>query len=283
MDDNKINQDNPDIAVPPVQPAQPTQPIPEPQPSPAQQPQLAQITPIENQKHDTGTRTIVTVLVLLFAYPIGVLLMWFWTKWPKWVKILVTFPIILLAIAIIGIILALFVATIDPTKQLGKAQDANYRNTAQEFSSAIQRYYKNNQTLPWTANPPCASKPTGNENIATLTPCVDLLIKDDQLKSGFLSNTTQVNNMLNALYVSDNSTTGNVNISTCFLPAVPTATAKYTKSGQTCSSSTGCYTCSFSEFAEIAPTATPLTPPTDIIQSSTPTPPASASGDTFPK
>lgn len=279
MDDNQVNQNNPDITVPPVQPVQPIQPILEPQPSPIQ-PQPVQTTPLPNQEHDTGTRTIVTVLVLLFAYPIGILLMWSWTKWPKWIKFLITLPIIL---AIVGLALAFFVATIDPTKQLGKAQDANYRNTAQEFSSAIQRYYKNNQTLPWTANPPCASKPTGNENIATLTPCVDLLIKDDQLKSGFLSNTTQVNNMLHALYVSDNSTSGNMNISTCFLPTVQTSTDIYAKDGQKCSSSTGCYACSFAEFAEIAPTTSPLITPTDVIQSSTPTPPASASGNTLLK
>lgn len=213
------------------------QPVP-----PIQQP--GQPLSPEPEKHNTNTKTIVTVLALLFAYPIGLLLMWFWAKWPKWVKFLITLPLLL---AIVGIILAFSVATKDPFKTLEKAQDANYINTANEFSSALQNYYNLHQTLPWTANPPCANKPTGNENIAALAPCVDLLIKDDILKSGFMTATTYINN----LYVSDNSTAENVNISTCFLPSVQTSADKYTKNGQICNS-TSCYHCSFSQFPQTA-------------------------------
>lgn len=272
MDDNQLNQNNPDATVPPVQPVQPIQPIIEPQPSPMQ-PQPAQATPLPNQEHDTGTRTIVTVLILLFAYPIGILLMWSWTKWPKWVKFLITLPIIL---AIVGLALAFFVATKDPFKNLSAAQDRNQELITQEFSHALQDYYNLHQNLPWKGNSPCSSKPTGNETIANLKPCVSLIINDDILKGGFTTSS-----YINSIYVSDNSIPDTVRTSVCFLPAVQTAAAKYTKDGQTCSSSTGCYSCSLSEFAEIAPIATPLAPPTDVIQSSTPTPPASASGNTL--
>lgn len=42
------------------------------------------------------TKTIVTVLVLLLAYPIGLIVMWAWPKWKAWIKILVTLPIFLI-------------------------------------------------------------------------------------------------------------------------------------------------------------------------------------------
>lgn len=270
MDDNQVNQNNPDITVPPVQPTQPAQPIPEPQPSSIQPEPIQTTPPLPNQEHDTGTRTIVTVLVLLFAYPIGILLMWSWTKWPKWVKFLITLPIIL---AIVGIALAILVATKDPLKNLSSAQDRNYELTTQEFSRALEAYYNLHQSLPWTQNPPCSSMPTGNETIASLKPCVILIVNDGILKGGFTTSS-----YINSIYVSDNSIPGTIRTSVCFLPAVPTATAKYAKDGQACSSSTGCYSCSLGEFAEIAPTTSPLASPTDI--SNTPTPPASVSAST---
>ena len=45
------------------------------------------------------TRTLVTVLLLIFVYPIGVILAWFWSKWKAWIKILVTLPFVLVSLA----------------------------------------------------------------------------------------------------------------------------------------------------------------------------------------
>lgn len=39
------------------------------------------------------TKTIVTVMLLAFAYPVGLIMMFVWTKWPVWVKALVTIPL----------------------------------------------------------------------------------------------------------------------------------------------------------------------------------------------
>lgn len=54
------------------------------------------------------TRTIVTILLLLFVYPVGLILMWFWSRWKVWVKLLVTvftlLPYILLLFMMIGAI-----------------------------------------------------------------------------------------------------------------------------------------------------------------------------------
>jgi len=36
------------------------------------------------------TKTIVTVLLLIFFLPVGIIFMWLWMQWPKWLKILLT-------------------------------------------------------------------------------------------------------------------------------------------------------------------------------------------------
>lgn len=68
--------------------------------------------PVQRETSD-DTRTIVTVLLLIFITPIGLLLMWFWSRWKAWVKILVTivvlFPLILIILFISGILVALAV------------------------------------------------------------------------------------------------------------------------------------------------------------------------------
>ena len=52
----------------------------------------------KKQEMSDDTKSIITVLLLAFAYPIGLIMMYVWTKWPGWVKALVTVP---LAIAIL--------------------------------------------------------------------------------------------------------------------------------------------------------------------------------------
>ena len=61
-------------------------------------------------------RTLIAVLLLLFAFPIGLIFMWLATKWPKWVKLLATAPLIL---AFAGIAAALFLVA---TKPINKPQ-----------------------------------------------------------------------------------------------------------------------------------------------------------------
>lgn len=43
--------------------------------------------------HDA--KTIITVIVLLLAYPIGLILMWSWVSWPRWLRILISLPVLL--------------------------------------------------------------------------------------------------------------------------------------------------------------------------------------------
>lgn len=36
------------------------------------------------------TKMIIVILLLVFFMPVGIILMWLWMTWPKWVKILIT-------------------------------------------------------------------------------------------------------------------------------------------------------------------------------------------------
>lgn len=51
-----------------------------------------------------NTSTIVTIILLVVMYPVGVILMWIWPKWSKLVKVLLTVPVVL------GVVLALWIA-----------------------------------------------------------------------------------------------------------------------------------------------------------------------------
>jgi hypothetical protein len=64
---------------------------------------------VESQGMSQDTKTIIVILLLIFAYPLGLLLMWFWMKeWPVWVKILISLPValgVLMFLAIAALVL----------------------------------------------------------------------------------------------------------------------------------------------------------------------------------
>ncbi len=72
-----------------------------------------------NQNQPTAsndTKTLVTVLLLIFLYPIGVIVMMLWTTWKLWVKILVASPIIL---AILAFVFLMVLAALNPSGNEG--------------------------------------------------------------------------------------------------------------------------------------------------------------------
>jgi len=73
-----------------------------------------------NQKQQKGfdEKSILTMIALATIYPLGLILMWKWTKWNKWVKILIMIPLALLVLAIAGIIAVSILVTADPKKEL---------------------------------------------------------------------------------------------------------------------------------------------------------------------
>jgi uncharacterized protein (DUF983 family) len=67
----------------------------------------------------TDTKTIITILLLIFIYPIGLILMWVWTGWKTWVKVLVSLPVIL--VACIPLFVGLL-AALNPGQSIRKAE-----------------------------------------------------------------------------------------------------------------------------------------------------------------
>ncbi|SRR5258706_7268835 len=55
------------------------------------------------------SKTIIVVLLLLLAYPIGAVLMWMWMgKWPIWLKAIITVPFVFGILAATFMILIMF-------------------------------------------------------------------------------------------------------------------------------------------------------------------------------
>ena len=81
---------------------------------------------MENQKRGTSkkTRAIVTVLFLVFLFPVGLILMWAWSKWQTWVKVLVTFLVLFTAFIITPVVLAVALVAINPKARMDKARCA---------------------------------------------------------------------------------------------------------------------------------------------------------------
>lgn len=51
-------------------------------------------------------KTMITVFLLVMAYPVGLVMMFVWMKWKGWVKFLVTLP------AVLGLVVAVLMAII---------------------------------------------------------------------------------------------------------------------------------------------------------------------------
>lgn len=94
-------------------------------PQPAVQTPTAPQIPVAPQANSSlDTKSIVTILLLLFFFPLGVILMWFLTKWPVWLKLIITIPVTL---AIIGILAVAILAAVNPKAQIQKANEAACR------------------------------------------------------------------------------------------------------------------------------------------------------------
>lgn len=122
---------------------------------------------------------------------------------------------LLVVIGILGILATALVATIDPFEQLKKGQDSNVKNTAVEYINANIRYYTTHNSLPWsnTAVTDCmagSALPFSGQTLNAMTGCVNALISDGELKSGFSS----VTSILTSIIVAGSSN----GVTSCFNP-----------------------------------------------------------------
>ena len=71
-----------------------------------------------NSEISYDTQMIVTVLLLIFVYPLGVIFMWAWMRnWPVWLKIIITLPVFMFLLCVFFIMFILIRAV----------DNANYR------------------------------------------------------------------------------------------------------------------------------------------------------------
>lgn len=128
---------------------------------------------------------------------------------------------LLVVIGILGILASALIATIDPFEQLKKAQDSNVKNSTVEFINANLRYFTTHNGMPWAStneggylgcsgNDYNAVSVNLNSNVDGGTTCVDALISDGELKSGYDTAT----NVIKEIYFSGSTNT----VTACFKP-----------------------------------------------------------------
>lgn len=121
MDEQSNSQPAPQPAIQSVPPAQP----------------IAQ-KPTQQSGESETAKTVITILLLFFVYPVGVIVMWFWTKWKLWLKILITS--LLLLIGVLGILSAVVLIAINPSAQFAKANDTKRMSDADAIVNAVSQY-----------------------------------------------------------------------------------------------------------------------------------------------
>ena len=92
------------------------------------------------------TKTIITVLLLIFLYPVGLILMWVWTKWPVWIKILLSLlaiPVILVFLAVTGLVTLL---AINPARQIQKAECVKQCTAVANSETCVNECFENYKT-----------------------------------------------------------------------------------------------------------------------------------------
>lgn len=82
----------------------------------------------QNNGISSDTRTLITVLLLVFAFPAGFILMWVWTSWPKWVKFLITGILAFFILIWFLIFATAIMLSVNPQAQLERAEDARIRS-----------------------------------------------------------------------------------------------------------------------------------------------------------
>jgi len=97
-------------------------------------------------------KTLVVILLPIFLYPIGVILMYAWMKWAVWVKALVTLPLVLILLVFGISFLWGLSSTVSPAIQIRKGQCTAQCETAVDKTACIQTCL-NSSTITPTLTP----------------------------------------------------------------------------------------------------------------------------------
>lgn len=94
----------------------------------------------------------------------------------------------LIVIAVLGILAAALLATIDPFEQMKKARDTTLRNSVIDYLDAVTRYYAVKGEMPWHGvglAAGCAVPNISTLDGAAMEICTGLLEDTGELKTGF--------------------------------------------------------------------------------------------------
>lgn len=103
-------------------------------------------------------KIILVELMLLFLFPLGVLLMFLWMRWPLWVKLVLSVGAIPLVIFIYSFVLTI---VINPFDIMRKARDAARFSEFADVQEMMMAAQKQSITTNWLCNgqtPPCEGK-----------------------------------------------------------------------------------------------------------------------------
>lgn len=93
--------------------------------------------------------TIGTIVALIFATPIGIILMWTITKWSKKLKWLLTVLLLILpVITILGMVAVVVLSSINPSAQIERGQATALRSDVEQIMTAADRYQSENGSFP---------------------------------------------------------------------------------------------------------------------------------------
>lgn len=98
-------------------------------------------TPPEEGRH----KTLITILLLLFISPIGLILMWIWTPWKKKTKIIVTVIMALLIVIPILVLPVIVTKALDPVNRFEESRSVEDRLNMEEIRDAFGILVVDNQ------------------------------------------------------------------------------------------------------------------------------------------
>lgn len=94
-------------------------------------------------------KTALTIVSLILFFPLGILFMILWMKWPSWVKVVIVVGYLVM-FGIVAVLSAMILISIDPAKQVKAARDAQRAQEVQVLETALTQYYIVNFHYPET-------------------------------------------------------------------------------------------------------------------------------------
>lgn len=99
---------------------------------------------------------------------------------------------LLIVIGILGVLVAVLFAILDPVEQLKKSQDATAKNIGVEITNAVNRYYATHSDYPWNISasdgctvPPATESLATGSDMTAFNGCLGILTENGELKSTF--------------------------------------------------------------------------------------------------